>query len=162
MIKEESDLKKLKEDYNLIKEKYSLPSFEILNKEFAIEKIAEVETDFLLREVAKVIGEKLSNYMHFVEAILNPASSPLFIFSIIKTLGEEEKQKFNEIYKELAKIEVRLIELDVNFSEEDEAIFIKEAYEVWERIKKNLIEIIKKIKSNWNNKSENNSKAYFG
>lgn len=162
MEKEESDLKKLKESYKKIQEKYNLPSFEILNEEFAIEKIAEVETDFLVREVTKTMAEKFSNYMHFVELILNPVSSPLFIFSIIKTLGEEEMKKFNEIYKELAKIEVRLIELDVDFSEEKEVIFIKEAYEIWKKIKKNFIEIIDKVKFNWDNKSENNTKAYFG
>jgi hypothetical protein len=162
MSKEEFNLKKLKENYKILQENYSLPSFEDLNLEFAIEKIAGNETDFLLREITKSIGEKLSNYMHFVEAVLNPVNSPLFIFSIIKTLGEEEKHKFNEVYKELAQIEVRLIELDVNFSEKEGAIFIKEAYEIWKKIKGNLIEIIKKIKSNWNNKSENNSKAYFG
>jgi hypothetical protein len=162
MEEHKSDLKKLKEDYKKIQEKYSLPSFESMNEEFSIEKIAEIETDFLVREVAKVMAEKFSNYMHFVELILNPISSPLFVFSIIKTLGEEEMKRFNEIYKELAKIEVRLIELDVNFSEEKEAIFVKEAYETWKKIKKNFVEIIDKVKSNWDNKSENNTKAYFG
>lgn len=162
MEKDESDLKKLKENYKKVQEKYNLPSFESLNEEFAIEKIAEVETDFLVREIGKTMAEKFSNYMHFVELILNPVSSPLFIFSIIKTLGEEEMKKFNEIYKELAKIEVQLIELDVDFSEEKEAIFINEAYGVWKKIKRNFIEIIEKIKLNWDNKSEKNTKAYFG
>ncbi len=162
MEKEESDLKKLKENYKKIQEKYNLPDFEILNAEFGIEKIAEIETDFLIREVGKVMAEKFLNYLHFVEFILNPVNSPLFIFSVIKTLGEEEKKKFNEIYKELAKIEVRLIELDVDFSEEKEAIFIKESHEVWKKIKKDFVEIVGKIKKNWDNKSENNNKGYFG
>jgi hypothetical protein len=156
------DLKKLKEDYKRIQEKYNLPSFESLNEDFAIEKIAEIETDFLVREVTKAMAEKFSNYMHFVEMILNPVNSPLFVFSIIKTLGENEMKKFNEIYKELAKIEVRLIELDVDFSEERESIFIKETYEIWKKMKKSFIEIIEKIKSNWDNKHEENTKAYFG
>lgn len=162
MEKEESDLKKLKENYSKIQEKYSLPTFENMNREFAIEKIAEVETDFLIREVGKLMAEKFSNYMHFVELILNPVSSPLFIFSIIKTLEESEMKKFKEIYKRLAKIEVQLIELDVDFSEEKEAIFVNESYETWKEIKKDFIEIIEKIKLNWDNKTENNSKAYFG
>jgi hypothetical protein len=162
MENKKSDLSNLKERYKSLQEKYSLPLFEELNREFSIEKIVETETDFLLREIIRLIGEKISNYMHLVEVILNPINSPLFIFSIIKTLGEEEKKKFNEMYKEFAKIQVQLIELDVNFSEEKEANFIKETYAVWEKIKNSLIEIIERIKSNWDNKSENNSKAYFG
>jgi hypothetical protein len=162
MENEKSELKILKEKYRTFQEKYSLPDFDELNKEFSIEKIAETETDFLLREIIKLIGEKISNYMHFVEAILNPVNSPLFIFSIIKTLGEEEKKKFDEIYKELAKMQVQLVELDVDFSVELGAVFINETTNSWRKIKENFTEIIKKIKSNWDNKSENNSKAYFG
>lgn len=162
MENEKSDLKSLKENYKVFQEKYSLPDFDELNREFSIEKIAEIETDFLIREITKLIGEKISNYMHFVEAVLNPVNSPIFVFSIIKTLGEEEKRRFNEIYKELAKMQVRLIELDVNFSVEDGAFFINEVSNSWKKIKINFTEIIKKIKSNWDNKSENNSKAYFG
>lgn len=162
MENEQSDLKNLKEKYKIFQEKYFLPDFEELNREFSIEKIAETETDFLIREIVKLIGEKISNYMHFVEAVLNPVNSPIFIFSIIKTLGEEEKRKFNEIYKELAKIQVQLIELDVNFSVENGADFINEVTGKWKKLKENFIEIIKKIKSNWDSKSESNSKAYFG
>ncbi len=161
-MESKSNLEKLKKDYGKIQEKYFLPAFGELNADFGIEKIAEIETDFLVREIAKVMGEKFSNYLRFVELILNPVNSPVFIFSLIKTIGEDEKKKLAEIYKELTKIEVRLIELDVDFSEEKESRFVKETYDIWKRIKKDFLEIIEKIKSNWDNKSENNSKAYFG
>lgn len=162
MAEKESDLKKLKENYKKIQEIYNLPDFDKLNSEFAIEKVAEIETDFLIREVARIMGEKFSNYLRFVELILNPANSQMFIFSIIKTMGEEEKKKFSEIYKELTKIELDLIELDVDFSEKKEAEFINNSYKIWMNMKKDFLGVIGKIKSNWDNKHENNSKAYFG
>jgi hypothetical protein len=162
MDKKESELEKLKENYKKIEKTYHLPDFDKLNSEFSIEKIAEIETDFLVREVARIIGEKFSNYLRFVELILNPSNSPMFIFSLIKTMGENEKKKLSEIYKELARIELNLIELDVDFSDKKEADFINSSYKTWMNMKKDFLEVIEKIKSNWDNKNENNSKGYFG
>ena len=160
--KKESDLEKLKENYKKIEKTHHLPDFDKLNSEFSTEKIAEFETDFLVREVARIMGEKFSNYLRFVELILNPVNSPMFIFSLMKTMGESEKKKLSEIYKELAKIELNLIELDVDFSEKKEAEFINNSYKTWINMKKDFQEVIEKIKANWDNKSDNNSKAYFG
>jgi hypothetical protein len=159
---EESKLEKLKQNYKNIQKIHNLPDFEKLNAEFSIEKIAENETDFLVREIARIVAEKFSNYLRFVELVLNPSNSPMFIFSILKTMGESEKKKFSELYKELAKIELNLIELDVDFSEKKEADFINNAYKKWMIMKKDLLEIIEKIKSNWDSKNENNGNGYFG
>jgi hypothetical protein len=161
-MEEKSDLENLKKDYEKVQRKYDLPNFEELNKDFQIEKIAEVETDFLIREIRKFIADKFSNYLRFIEAILYPVNTPMFIFSIIKSIGAEEKKKLTDIYKKLAKIEIRLIELDIKFFEEKEAEFIKESYGFWQKIKKDILGIIDVIKNNWDNKSEVNGKGYFG
>jgi len=155
-------LEELKRDYIKIQEKYHLPNFEKLNEDFQIERIAEIETDILIREIRKFMAEKFSNYLRFVEAILNPVNAPMFIFSVIKTINLEEKNKLTEIYKKLAKIEVRLIEADIEFSEEKEAEFINESYAIWQEIKKDLLSFIGIIKKNWDNKFEMNNKGYFG
>ena len=162
MEKKEFDLEKLKEEYKEIQKKHALPEFELMNLDFGIEKISQTETDFLIREVTKVMAEKFSNYLRFAELLLNPVNAQVFIFSIIKTLGEEEKKRLSEIYKQLVKIEVRLIELDLEFSEEKEAKFIKETFEIWKRIKEDFLKIFEKVQLNWDNKFENNSKGYFG
>ncbi len=162
MDKNESKLEKLKENYKKIQQIHNLPDFDKLNSDFAIEKIAETETDFLIREVVKTMAEKFSNYLRFVELLLNPVNSPMFIFSLIKTMGETEKKKLSEIYKELVRIELNLIELDVDFSEKKEVDFINDSYKIWINLKKDFLSIIEKIKSNWDNKNENNNKAYFG
>ena len=155
-------LENLKKEYLKIQERYNFPSFEKLNEDFQIEKIAEVETDILIREVRKFMADKFSNYLRFIEAILNPVNSPMFVFSIIKSINAEEKNKLIDIYKELAKIEVRLVEVDIEFSEEKEVEFIKESYKVWQEIKRDLLSFINIIKKNWDNKFEMNDKGYFG
>jgi hypothetical protein len=160
--KEESKLEKLKQNYKDIQKIHNLPDFNKLNSEFTIEKLAEIETDFLIREIARIMAEKFSNYLRFVELVLNPVNSPMFIFSLIKSMGESEKKKFSEIYKELARIELNLIELDVDFSEKKEAEFINNSYKIWLNMKEDFLGVIEVIKSNWDSKSENHNKDYFG
>ena len=162
MEREKKNLKMLKEKYLEIQKKYNLPSFKELNEDFSIEKIVEIETDILIREVRKFIAEKLSNYLRFVEMVLHPVNAPIFVFSIIKSVGIEERKKLEDIYKRLAKNEIRMIETDIEFSEEKEADFIINSYKMWQGVKKELLDIFDKIKKNWDNKFEVNNKGYFG
>jgi hypothetical protein len=158
----EFDLAQLKENYRKLQEKYDLPSFEKLNEDFQIEKAAEFETDFILREVRRYITDKFFNYLRFIESILTPNNVPMFVFAITKTLGAKEKEKLMELYKKIAKVDVELIELDLQYSEEKEAQSIKQYYRIWQEIKKELMEIVGVIKKNWDAKAEDNGKGYFG
>lgn len=163
MIKDKkSDLEELKKEYAKIQKKYTLPDFEKLNEDFQIEKVAESETDFLTKEIRRVMAEKFANYLRFTETILNPVNAPIFVFSIIKTMGAEEKKRLTEVYKKLAKIEITLIELDIEFSEEKDARFIKESYKFWQEIKGDVLKTLDAVKKNWDNKFEVDKKGYFG
>ncbi len=161
-MEKEKNLQDLKNRYKELQEKYNLPSFEELNEDFNIEKAAETETNLLIREIRRFVADKLVNYQRFVESIINPVNVQMFIYSIIKTLGDKEKEKLTEIYKFLSKNEMELIELDTKYSEEKEAEFIKNSFELWQRIKEDFLEIIQVIKKNWDNKIESRGKDYFG
>ncbi len=158
----EGDLETLKEEYAELQKKYMLPLFEELNKDFQIEKAAENETDFLLREIRKLIAERLFNYLRFIESLLNPVNVPMFVYSIIKTFDVQEKERLTEVYKKLAKKEVELIELDIESTEEKEVEFIKDSYKLWQEVKKDVLEVVDAIKKNWDTKAEANKKDYFG
>ncbi len=158
----ERSLEDFKKDYKEIQSKYDLPSFEELNDYFQIEKMSENETDFLLREIRKLIADRLFNYARFVESLLNPVNVPMFVFSVVKALGVKEKEELIEIYKKLAKREIDLIELDIDSTEEKEAEFIKESFRLWQEIKKDFLKIIKMVKKNWDTKVEEGKKDYFG
>ena len=108
------------------------------------------------------MADKFYNYLRFTETLLNPVNAPIFVFSIIKSIDAGKKKKLNEIYKKLAKNEIRIIEIDLIYSEKKEAEFIKESYKLWQEIKEELMDIIKNVKSNWDNKLEGKSKGYFG
>jgi len=163
MMEKDSNLQELKKDYSNFQDKYGLPSFEKLNEDFQIEKVAESETDFLLREIRKYITDKFFNYLRFIESLINPpSSSPMFVFAIIKTFGEKEKEKLTELYKKIAKVDIDLIELDLEYSEEKEAESIKRYFEIWQDIKKELLGIVDVIKKNWDNEIEEEKGKYFG
>ena len=86
----------------------------------------------------------------------------LWPFSIVKSINAEEKEKLSKVYKKLVKTEVNLIELDIQFSEEKEAKFVKESYETWQGIKKDILSFIDVVNKNWDNKIKVNGKDYFG
>ena len=158
----ESKLEKLKKDYLKIQKKYNLPEFDKLNRDFSIEKTADSETDFLIREIRKVIAEKMSGYLRFTEMLINPTNAPIFVFSIIKNLGVREKKDLSEMYKKMAKNEIKLIGIDIEFSEEKEAEFIKDSYKLWQRLKRDFLNIVGTIEKNWDNKFEVDKKGYVG
>lgn len=159
---DEWTLEKLKQEYKIFENKYNLPSFEKLNEDFQIEKVAEYETDFILREIRENITGKFLNYLRFIESLINPTNGPMFMFAVIKTLGAKEKENLTELYKKIAKIDVDLVELDLAYSENKEADAIKKYYEMWQEIKKGLLEIVDVIKKNWDAKEENGKGNYLG
>lgn len=157
----EFDLKELKERYKNLQERYNLPPFEELNQEFYIEKIAEMETDFLTREIRRFIADKFYNYIRFVETILNPANAPMFIFSVIKSMTPEDRKKFGELYERLAEIDIELIKLDIESSEKKDAEFINHVSVSWKEIKRELIDVIGRLKKGDSEEKDRGS-GYFG
>jgi hypothetical protein len=159
---EKSCLELLKENYSKLQLKYGLPDFDEFNKDFYIEKLSEVESDYLIRELRKFMIDKFSNYLRFIEAVLNPVNAQMFVFSVIKTLGNEEKEKLEKVYKKLSKKEVGVIELDLDFSEKKEAEFINDSFALWQDIKQTLLEVVQVIGDNWDREVIKGKKDYFG
>lgn len=157
----ECNLEDFKVQYEKVKEKHVLPSFKDLNEDFQIEKISEEETELILREIRKFMADKFSSYIRFLEALLHPTNSPMFVFSIIKTMTKEDKEILSGVYKKLAKIEFSLVELDIQYNEEKEAEFIKENFELWQELKKDLLGFVDNIKKKWDEKAVGNNKGYF-
>ena len=162
MEKNKQKLGRLKREYETLRKKYILPDFKSLNEDFQIEKIAESETEMLIREIRKFMADKMLNYLRFLENLLNPVNSPMSIFSIVKLLNNEEKKEISEIYKKLLEKEIQIIELDLSFDEKKEAEFIKNSCEFWQTIKKDLLKVIREINKKWDDKFEANDKGYFG
>ena len=158
----EYDLDEVKIQYKELQEKYNLPNFDLLNQEFSIEKIAETRTELLTKEIRRYIADKIFNYLRFIETLLNPANAPMFIFSVIKSLTSEDKKRLTDIYGKLSEIDLELIKLDLESSEEKDVEFIKQVYNSWQEIKRNLIPIVGKLKNIKDNNEEKSDTRYFG
>lgn len=157
-----SDLERLKKDYEKLREKYKLPSFNDLNVEFEIEKLQDRETDFLLRSSRRAMIEKVAVIIRFLEVLVNPAESPtpLYIFSVMKSISAENRKMIEKVYKELTTIELNSLGLDIDYSETNEAKFIKETMKQWPLIKNDLKEITKKLGLVWSHEKMHD--GYFG
>ena len=157
-------LVELKRRYGELQKKYGLPSFKEMNEDFYIEKISETDTEILIREVKRHVGDRLANYLRFLESFLNPGNAPMFVYSIVKTVNAEDKKKISEAYKNLVKNEIRFIALDIEFNESEEAKFIKESFELWQDMKKSLSGLFGRLEKSWDSAGQANgeNKGYFG
>lgn len=158
----EGNLDRLKKNYAELEKKYKLPSYKEINEEFDIEKLQELETDTLLREIRKIIMDKVIAYLRFIEMLLNPQNAPLFFFSLLKNVENSERKLLEEIYSRLGKIEIEVIDVDNDYKEEKEAIFIKHIIEEWKPIKEDMNKISKFLVKGWEKKTKSKEKSYLG
>ncbi len=158
----EAGLENLKENYEKLRKKYKLPNFQQLNEDFDVERIAEKETDFLLREIRKVMVDKALSYLRFFEYWINPSSAPMFILSLSKTLSSGTMKTIDSLYKELVEVELEVIGIDNIYSEKKEAVFIIKLAKEWKSVKENVADIAKTLKTAWKQKAGKKERSYFG
>jgi len=160
--KEKTNLEELKEIYSEFKEKYNLPEFYEMNKAFDIEEIQEIETDFFLRRVRKIISEKIVGYLRFIEIILNPNNAPIFFFKLIKKLDVSDRENLSKIYEQLGNMEIEIVRLDLDYSEEKEAEFIKIIFDFFDSFKGDVLKIIGKMVNGSDGSEKKEGRGYFG
>jgi hypothetical protein len=86
----------------------------------------------------------------------------MFIFSVIKSMNQDDKKKLTDIYVKLSELDLELIKLDVESSESKDAEFIGKVYDSWQNIKKELIPILGKLKNVKDNDEDKSGNRYFG
>ncbi len=153
------DMRKI---YEIFRQQYNLPTFDELAQEFDVEKIAEKETSFVLREIRRAINEKLSAYLHLFESLLNPQATPIFLLTALRETTVSNKEFIKETYNILAKIQLDSIKLDTVYSEEKEAEHIREAFKEWEKIKGKIYSLFENFEKGFDKSSENSKSGYFG
>lgn len=157
---EKTNLDKIKKQYEPLKNKYKLPEFSKFNEEFEIEKIQERETDFLLREMRRVMGEKMNAFLRFFETILNPVMAPVFILTSLKNLNAADKELIEKNYKILVELELKSVGLDIEYNEKKEAAFILETMKKWQEMKPEIQQVIEAL--NKIQKTSEKKGTYFG
>ncbi len=156
------DIQEMKKEYAKLKQKYELPDFDSLAEDFDIEKACEKPNTFLLRDIRKAIGEKISAYFHLFENFLNPSNSSLFIFSLLKGVEEIDRDKIKKIYKRIGKLQIPSMKADTIYSEQAEADYLKLVYSEWQELKQDIFKILDRFESNFDIENNHVSKGYFG
>ena len=156
------DIEDLKQEYEILRAKYNLPDFKILAEEFDVERVAEKETSFVLRNIRRAMNDKISAYLRLFETLNNPSSAPMFIFSMLKNLKEAEKDKMKEIYKKFAKLEIDVMKLDTVYDEKKEADFIKAVAGQWDVVKKEVYSLLENLGKDFDISSNSVKGGYFG
>ncbi len=157
------ELSELKQEYEKLRNTHNLPTFEEMNIIFELGKI-EKNTGNLLRDIRKICAEKTSHYLRLIELMLNPAqASPIFLI-LLKEVNAQDKKVMDEVFTSFMDLEIEFYKLDVEYSAEGEANFIKKVYETWNNNVAKILKIIEILERNWknnNNKQNVKSRDYF-
>jgi len=150
----------MKKEYEKLRKKYSLPSFEKLNNDFQIESIEEKGQHLL--QIAKKMSTKASDFSNLLEETLSPEAR-LGSMTESGAFTENEKKKILTVFRKL-NYQYRLYtKIDISYDEIETAKFINKFFEEWELIKPDLKTIINKMVESWNHNKKTNVKlGYFG
>jgi len=151
-------MKNIEEQYSKLKEKYSLPNFKEINKEFEISTIENEH--FLLKEVINKITDRIDFFSRIFEEVLQPDPSILRSMYETKSFNDEERKTAFSLYKKLMLINRQSVEVSLKKEERQEADFIKKAFDEWKELKTSISRIVDKLKDSW--KKEADSKQELG
>jgi hypothetical protein len=154
------EIKDLKKEYEILEKKYKLPSFKELNENFEIDKI-DKESETIIRIIRKAIMEKLINSINFLEFLVNPVNAPRMYMNYLKNISVEDKEDIDEIYSSFAELSLSSLDLEVDYSEKNEAELIIKVNELWNKKKQKFKKILANIK-NPKITSVRKEKSYFG
>ena len=145
-MSEENKPEKIKQKYEELKNKYSLPRFDDFNSEFEIVR-AEVDVNFA-KELRRTVSHKLQAHAEWFEPVLNPNPSSLHSIVETKIFEKQELQPLFDLYKRLW----HLIHLGLQASlqsEADEIKFVKQVWDEWPALKKELAKHMARLADGW-------------
>ncbi len=157
-------MKDLKQEYNELKKKYALPSYEDLNKEFEILYVTDIkEVEFILRFVRRRINDKIVVICNMLQTLLQPSPGSFINLQESSFLAKEEKQKYSTMLKDLMEVERSSFVSDFQGDEKKDAEFIKDIWKKWPSWKEETIALAKKIVEGWKNleMKEEKQERYF-
>jgi hypothetical protein len=152
--------KNLKEEYAVLQEKYDLPNFEDLDRDF---EISDIDTDKnILREIIKEMHSQIEFYSRILESIIQPDSKFADMKEAENFTADDHKIIY-EIYRNFMFINRTLILTNLEYSQESASREISNAYSNFQDIKKNLLFILTKMKDTWKiEKQKEPHGGYYG
>lgn len=151
----------VKKAYVVLKEKYSLPDYDVVNNELEISSIDS--DDFLLSKIRKRIVERIESLVMNLSSILQPSADSLSDMHECRFFDDSEKKKIVGLYKQMMIFNRLSLEADLMRNEKKDAEFIKSFFKAWPDMKKEIFPFLEKMKSCWEKDIHIDEKLeYFG
>jgi len=149
-------MKNLKESYKKLQEKYKLPDYEELDQEFELLYMKEIyEITRPLVFIRRRIYDKIGWSSGMIQSILQPnPSSPINLEESSFFTKEEKQEKLIKLLRQMMYYARLSLDLDISSTDEEEAEFIKEAFNKWQEFKPAIKEISTKMKEGWKKEIE--------
>ena len=142
--------------------KHGLPSFEELDKEFEIGTV-EMPCAFLSRAIRMKIIERIDSYAKFLDEFLYHPDNSYATMYELKAFTEADREKLFDLFGKLMLVDRINMELNLELSEEKDIEFIKRVFHSWAEMKKDLLEMARKMRKVWEtDRKDDEIISYFG
>ncbi|NQU97888.1 hypothetical protein HQ533_00315 [Candidatus Woesearchaeota archaeon] len=150
----------MEKEYNNLKKKHGLPNLKELDRDFQVSSIEA--KNFLLKEIAKKISEKIELFANLLEEILNPETR-LSALHESSMFSDEDKKHVLKIYRKLLYNYRMHSNLEISYDEKETTEYINNFFKEWQNLKPELKSIVTKMQSCWNrDKKTKLELSYFG
>ncbi|MBS3151028.1 hypothetical protein J4443_01465 [Candidatus Woesearchaeota archaeon] len=146
-------LKELKDEYEKLSKKYSLPKFEQLDEEFEIRAIELDKSGILIKAILRGITNKLNIFMSYLEPIITAPPQNIHSLIEVRNLSDADRSRVFEFYKEISVLLHENLAVELK-SEREIAQQIKKVWKLWPKIKGEEINLLDKTTLAWKKKEE--------
>jgi len=137
----------VREEYEKLRKKYTLPEYDLLNEEFDISSIEE--DGIVLRVLRRKMLERLDFFLEPLEIILQPDPNSLANLNEARYFSEDKRKKVYELFKKLMAFKRKSFEVDLLAVEEEEVSFVNQTFNEWTSVKKEILPFLKELTKCW-------------
>ncbi len=135
-------------EYDELRKKYpELPSYEAVNSEFEIYSIEK--PDFLTRQIRRKIVERMDLFLEILEQVIQPNTERFVSFYECSCFNDKEKNEVLVLFKKLMVYYRSLVVADVIQDEKNDVRVIREVFNEWPGLRKQILPYLEKVKMHW-------------
>ena len=145
---------KINEEYDELRKKYKLPSFDEVNYEFEISALDVNKIPSLSRGILRAICNKMGLLLNYVEPVISPNPQGLHGYIEIQNTTNDEKKEIFEFYKDLSKKYHKAYSTELTEKEEEIIKEIKNVLKYWDSVRVRFKKISEVINKAWEKELE--------
>ena len=145
---------KINEEYDELRKKYKLPSFDEVNYEFEISTLDVNKIPSLSRGILRAICNKMGLVLNYVEPVISPNPQGLHGYIEIQNTTNDEKKEIFEFYKDLSKKYHKAYSTELTEKEEEIIKEIKNVLKYWDSVRVRFKKISEVINKAWEKELE--------